>query len=653
MTEQPTSLRAAFTVTVESRQGPAYFDRDGFVRHAASCIEGALEGHDDIRDVTVEEQQAATTPPSADRSALRNRIAEAIRESDFREWPLRRSFTAADAVMPLLPGPTDPAAEEAYRLALSNALRLGTGANWEAIRDRAEDLVAEVEELTSARRRLLDQRHDTEHRAPGDRAAVLREVAEICDEAAAVHAERGADDPASGHNTAAGALFALMERFQRKADEAGYVAAPCDPVNPCEDGGEPCHVHERLMAHAEGNHELCEPDCGTRPAVEAGDSEQQDDGEAFTIQVWPLTRVLSEVRCGSKDWPWEEEWADLDRRHAETGYLDKLEQDIRTNGITMPVLVGTDGRLWDGHHRLRIAVRLGIDYVPVEVPERAEEQGEAPQSAPTDEDFTVAIDSILDRLVPVLGVVAHERTRDSLGAVLAPLVQQLRRDRDSAIAHDRQPYPTAWAYEQACKALRKHQERAERLASILVDVRAKHRARTERHGSGCLQCGIVWPCPTYKMLGEVEPAADPLAGEPRPDALVYDPEADASREQMSARVQGNTEARPPTTGWRTETPLRGEWRHTGATYDDHAWASERYRDAIEADPDREFRLVRATTTYTVEAEHDPNATDAQDSPPREPHPTQADVDHALAVLDRFQGQDTAAEAQQDGAQDHG
>jgi len=85
------------------------------------------------------------------------------------------------------------------------------------------------------------------------------------------------------------------------------------------------------------------------------------------IEVWPLARVLTEVQCGSQDWSWEEEWADLDRRHAETGYLTELEQQIRQNGITMPVLIGSDGRLWDGHHRLRIAVRLGIGYVPVEL----------------------------------------------------------------------------------------------------------------------------------------------------------------------------------------------------------------------------------------------------------------------------------------------
>ncbi len=36
---------------------------------------------------------------------------------------------------------------------------------------------------------------------------------------------------------------------------------------------------------------------------------------------------------------------------------------------------------------------------------------------------------------------------------------------------------------------------------LIAEVRAMHKRRTERHGSGCVQCGIVWPCPTYKALG--------------------------------------------------------------------------------------------------------------------------------------------------------
>lgn len=104
-----------------------------------------------------------------------------------------------------------------------------------------------------------------------DRADVLREAADICDEAASVYAERGADDPGSGASMTASALFALMERFQRKADEVVYVATPCDFVA-CEPGGEPCSTHERLMAHAEGDHELCGPDCGTALAVLPADA---------------------------------------------------------------------------------------------------------------------------------------------------------------------------------------------------------------------------------------------------------------------------------------------------------------------------------------------------------------------------------------------
>lgn len=87
------------------------------------------------------------------------------------------------------------------------------------------------------------------------RAEVLREAADDCDEAGAAYTARALNDQAGG-------AFALMEHFQRKANEAEYAATPCDFVA-CEPGGEPCSTHERLMAHAEGDHELCAPNCGT------------------------------------------------------------------------------------------------------------------------------------------------------------------------------------------------------------------------------------------------------------------------------------------------------------------------------------------------------------------------------------------------------
>lgn len=87
------------------------------------------------------------------------------------------------------------------------------------------------------------------------RAAMYREAADECDKAGAVYAGRALNDHAAG-------AFALMETFLRKASEAEYVATPCDFVA-CEPGGEPCSTHERLMAHADGEHELCGPDCKT------------------------------------------------------------------------------------------------------------------------------------------------------------------------------------------------------------------------------------------------------------------------------------------------------------------------------------------------------------------------------------------------------
>lgn len=116
---------------------------------------------------------SAGVAPATDQGALRDRIAEALlarikwatvskdRPADAVTSLLAANeFDLADAVLAVLPATVDRAAEEAYRLALSAALRLGTGANWEAIRDRAEDLVAEVEQLTSAKRRLLDRQDD-------------------------------------------------------------------------------------------------------------------------------------------------------------------------------------------------------------------------------------------------------------------------------------------------------------------------------------------------------------------------------------------------------------------------------------------------------------------------------------------------------------
>lgn len=52
-------------------------------------------------------------------------------------------------------------------------------------------------------------------------------------------------------------------------------------------------------------------------------------------------------------------------------------------------------------------------------------------------------------------------------AVLSQEKADAEKERDLAVAHDRQPYPTAWAYEQACKALAAAERDRDRLREAL------------------------------------------------------------------------------------------------------------------------------------------------------------------------------------------
>lgn len=105
---------------------------------------------------------------------------------------------------------------------------------------------------------------------PATRIATLREAAAECDKAAGLYAAKGQNDHAS-------AMFALMERFLREANEVEYRTTPCS-VASCDPGGEPCTTHERLMAHAEGDHELCAPGgCGPVRTTESADPEAETE----------------------------------------------------------------------------------------------------------------------------------------------------------------------------------------------------------------------------------------------------------------------------------------------------------------------------------------------------------------------------------------
>lgn len=82
-------------------------------------------------------------------------------------------------------------------------------------------------------------------------------------------------------------------------------------------------------------------------------------GEGRHVRLDALLNVFS---VGSGDWPWTEEYDNL----IDQADTRKLLERIRVEGIREPILLGNDGRVWDGHHRIVIAMHLGLDSVPVE-----------------------------------------------------------------------------------------------------------------------------------------------------------------------------------------------------------------------------------------------------------------------------------------------
>lgn len=77
----------------------------------------------------------------------------------------------------------------------------------------------------------------------------------------------------------------------------------------------------------------------------------------------PLEALLKVVRDGDEV-GWDVELGEL--WEARTDYLDILATSIQETGIQTPILIGSDGRVWDGHHRLAVAQKLGLSEVPIE-----------------------------------------------------------------------------------------------------------------------------------------------------------------------------------------------------------------------------------------------------------------------------------------------
>lgn len=76
----------------------------------------------------------------------------------------------------------------------------------------------------------------------------------------------------------------------------------------------------------------------------------------------PLSDLLANYRDGDEH-GWATEFDFLLREHGDR--LRTLLLDVEQNGILEPILLGNDGRVWDGHHRLFVALHLKMTHVPV------------------------------------------------------------------------------------------------------------------------------------------------------------------------------------------------------------------------------------------------------------------------------------------------
>lgn len=77
-----------------------------------------------------------------------------------------------------------------------------------------------------------------------------------------------------------------------------------------------------------------------------------------------LIRGLIPTEVLIKHWQGEFGW-DIDRvRLLEHKRVVKMTAEIVKHGIMGEVILGSDGRVWDGLHRIAIALELGIEWIP-------------------------------------------------------------------------------------------------------------------------------------------------------------------------------------------------------------------------------------------------------------------------------------------------
>lgn len=92
--------------------------------------------------------------------------------------------------------------------------------------------------------------------------------------------------------------------------------------------------------------------------------------EPLEIRHLPLAQILTFWKPGSGDenWTWADEYSELigQTRTAELSALEgAFPRNLRRE--EHPIMLGNDGRVWDGHHRIVIAIFKGHSLLPVHI----------------------------------------------------------------------------------------------------------------------------------------------------------------------------------------------------------------------------------------------------------------------------------------------
>lgn len=80
----------------------------------------------------------------------------------------------------------------------------------------------------------------------------------------------------------------------------------------------------------------------------------------------PVSQIITFWRPGSYEWSWADEYGDL----MGGDNMQAVKAQVSDTGIHFadhrePIILGNDGRVWDGHHRICIAIQYGIPHLMV------------------------------------------------------------------------------------------------------------------------------------------------------------------------------------------------------------------------------------------------------------------------------------------------